>query len=115
MENIFSLEAPYCDVDLSPKWDYDFEKAVLLSCGGTLSSSLGSSLSADNDDDNQALAWGLGIELGLLVIIVVGVAFSLYQKGQKLQAELDGIERKDAAVDPEAARLPLHPIYVKRT
>ncbi len=23
---------PYCDVDLTPHWDYDLEKAILLSC-----------------------------------------------------------------------------------
>ena len=34
MDNVFPRGAPYCDIDLSPRWSYDLEKAVLLSCDG---------------------------------------------------------------------------------
>jgi ABC-type transport system substrate-binding protein len=95
VDNIFPLEAPYCDVDLTPKWDYDFEKAVLLSCGRTPKSE---SSTSEGDNDNKGLALGLGIGLGLLVVFVAIVAFSLHQKSKKLQEELDGISRKEEAV-----------------
>merc|ERR1712194_215424 len=29
---LFPLDTPYCDVDLTPHWDYDLEKATLLNC-----------------------------------------------------------------------------------
>ena len=32
VDSLFSKSAPYCHVDLTPKWDYDFEKATLLNC-----------------------------------------------------------------------------------
>ena len=32
VDSLFSKKAPYCHVDLTPKWDYDFEKATLLNC-----------------------------------------------------------------------------------
>ncbi len=31
-DNVFPRSMPYCDVDLTPNWDYDLEKAILLSC-----------------------------------------------------------------------------------
>ena len=85
-DNVFSIEAPYCDVNLSPRWDYDFEKAVLLSCGGTA-----------GEAGNNALALGLGLGLGAFVVIVGAIAMSLYNKNKKLTAELQ-MERKETAV-----------------
>ena len=32
VDSLFPKTAPYSDVDLTPKWDYDFEKATLLNC-----------------------------------------------------------------------------------
>ncbi|KAL7490864.1 hypothetical protein ACHAWT_000376 [Skeletonema menzelii] len=32
VDNVFPRSMPYCDVDLTPHWDYDLEKAILLSC-----------------------------------------------------------------------------------
>ena len=29
---LFSENVPYCDLDLTPKFDYDLDKAVLLNC-----------------------------------------------------------------------------------
>jgi len=31
-DSLFPRDAPYCDIDLTPRWDYDFEKANLLNC-----------------------------------------------------------------------------------
>lgn len=32
VDQLLPFSAPYCDVDLSPKWAYDLEKAALLNC-----------------------------------------------------------------------------------
>ena len=50
--------APYCDVDLTPKWAYDYEKAILLNCPET----------SDSDD---------GLSTGAIVGIVVASAAAL--------------------------------------
>ena len=34
VDNVFPRGAPYSDIDLTPRWSYDLEKAVLLSCDG---------------------------------------------------------------------------------
>ena len=96
VDNVFPLEAPYCDVELTTHWDYDFEKAVLLSCsdgkGGI--NSLGSSSNSSNDDDDNALALGLGLGLGIPFVIMGVLAVVFYQKSKKFQAELE-LTKKD--------------------
>lgn len=92
VDNNFPLEAPYCDVDLTPKWDYDFEKAVLLSCGGTSQSF------ATSEGDDKALALGLGLGLGLAITVLAIVALVLYRKSQNLESEIE-VMRKQAAVE----------------
>ena len=32
VSQLFQTSAPYCNVDLTPKFDYDFEKATLINC-----------------------------------------------------------------------------------
>lgn len=32
VDTMFPKNAPYCNLDLTPRWDYDFEKAKLLNC-----------------------------------------------------------------------------------
>jgi hypothetical protein len=32
IDKLFPTSAPYSDVELTPRWDYDFEKAALLNC-----------------------------------------------------------------------------------
>jgi ABC-type transport system substrate-binding protein len=32
VDALFPKNAPYCDIDLTPRWDYDFEKANMLRC-----------------------------------------------------------------------------------
>eukprot|EP00971_Amphidinium_carterae_P046943 924389-Amphidinium_carterae.1 len=63
-DSLFPKDAPYCNVDLTPRWDYDLEKAQLMNCavpetvtvtvtvpGGAVE---GGSSSSD-DDDNTGL------------------------------------------------------------
>ena len=51
---------PYCDIDFTPKWDYDKEKARLLNC------------SDDDDGLSDGVIGGLaalGVLLGLAIIL----------------------------------------------
>ncbi|KAL3939759.1 MAG: hypothetical protein SGARI_001251 [Bacillariaceae sp.] len=95
VDTIFPLTAPYCDVDLTPRWDYDFEKAVLLSCDGNITSlTVGSAESGEKDN---TLALGLGIGLGALVVVVGVVAVAMHNKNKGLEQELS-LARKESAV-----------------
>merc|ERR1711912_185521 len=31
-DSLFPKNAPYCNLDLTPRWDYDIEKARLMNC-----------------------------------------------------------------------------------
>jgi len=66
---------------LTPRWSYDFEKAVLLSCGGTSIEFA----SAEAESNALALGLGLGIPLALLAI----AAFVLHSNNARLKQELD--------------------------
>lgn len=86
VDNVFPRGAPYCNVDLTPRWSYDFEKAVLLSCGGT------SMEFASNENLDLALGLGLGIPLALFAIVAV----VLYSKNNSLKQELQ-VKLKEGA------------------
>lgn len=90
VDNIFPLDAPYCNVDLTPKWDYDFEKAVLLSCDGTVSGNEGTK-------NNNSLSLGLGLGLGALFVISALVAVNFHFRNKKLEAMLE-LRSKEGAV-----------------
>mmetsp|Transcript_10549 Transcript_10549/g.25465 ORF Transcript_10549/g.25465 Transcript_10549/m.25465 type:complete len:297 (-) Transcript_10549:79-969(-) len=106
VHSIFPLEAPYCDVELTPRWDYDFEKAVLLSCDGTAGSApivITSPPSVDpgepdvktetvvvtETENNDDLAMALGLGLGGLFVVVFFVACVLFNKNKSLATELE--------------------------
>jgi len=64
VDTLFPKDAPYCNIDLTPRWDYDLEKVKLLAC--TL---LPTALVGDTDDD-LAAGW-----IALIVIAsVIGAA-----------------------------------------
>jgi Bacterial extracellular solute-binding proteins, family 5 Middle len=86
VNNIFPLHAPYCDVDLTPKWDYDIEKARLLNCGN-------SAISWNND-----LAIGLGVGLACCCIFLAIGILVLFHRKKKLEADLN-LLLKDNAVN----------------
>jgi len=97
VDNVFPIDAPYCDVDLTPTWDYDFEKAVLLSCEGSTSATTANT--GDNDDDkNKKLALGLGIGLGGGLLLVAIMAVTFYNRSKAYEQELK-LTRKSDAVD----------------
>ena len=63
-------EMPYSNVDLTPHWNYDLEKAMLFSCPAT----------------SNKLILGLGIGLGLLFVLTFGVAMIYFKKNKDLEA-----------------------------
>ena len=86
VDNVFPRHIRHCDVDLTPHWDYDPEKAVLLSCESEEQKNKKSSTS--DDDDNKALAIGLSLGLGIPLLIVLGFFIYYFQKTKQYEAEL---------------------------
>lgn len=72
---------PYCDVDLTPHWDFDLEKAILLSCdletesdAAAEAESAAEAASATTTttsaaSDTNALAIGLKVVLGCTLLL----------------------------------------------
>lgn len=58
---LLPMSAPYCNVDLSPKWGYDLEKAELICAQGTLQASPSTSLTG-------------GAVAGIVIASIAGVA-----------------------------------------
>jgi len=87
VDNVFPITAPYCDVELTPRWDYDLEKAVLLSCDGT--SGNFAAKSADGESTDNSLAIGLAVGLGVPCVIALIAACVLYNRNKSLKAELN--------------------------
>ena len=85
-ENVFPRDMPYCDVDLTPHWDYDLEKAILVSCEGD-SASLSGSAAESSSSGKNSLALGLGLGLGAVAIIAVGIAFIEVKRNTALIAK----------------------------
>lgn len=91
VDNIFPLDSPYCDVDLTPRWDYDLQKAILLSCDGM-------EIEDAENDSNSTLALGLGVGLGLPLAIVGVLACVYYERSKKFEQELE-VKKSEQAVD----------------
>ena len=53
---LLPFSAPYCNVDLNPKWAYDFEKAQLFNCG-----------------DGSGLGTGGVVGISIACVVVVGL------------------------------------------
>lgn len=63
-DSIFPSDAPYCDIDLTPRWDYDLEKAQLLNCPDEASTS--------TETDDTTLIIVLAICIGCFLLCVMG-------------------------------------------
>ncbi|CAE7263627.1 nikA [Symbiodinium natans] len=72
VDALFPKNAPYCDVDLTPRWDYDFEKAQLLWCP------------AESAGENGDVTMTVLIVVVVVVVVAMGVvAFILFKVGKK--------------------------------
>ena len=76
VDNVFPNDAPYCDVDMTPRWDYDLEKAEYLNCP---------------EKPNRALALGLGLGLGLTTLVGLAVSFIYVRRTKVLESELEDL------------------------
>jgi hypothetical protein len=65
VDTLFSKDAPYCDIDLTPRWDYDFEKAQMLNCPAEPAQS---STASEEED-------GIDVTLVIVIIVVIVVVF----------------------------------------
>merc|ERR1712167_400585 len=68
---LFSENVPYCDLDLTPKFDYDLEKAQLLNCPSGKNSS--------KEDPNLLLIIFCCV-FGVIVLVLGAIATKLTQK-----------------------------------
>jgi len=68
VDTLFSKDAPYCDIDLTPRWDYDFEKAQMLNCPAEPAQSSTSSTASEEED-------GIDVTLVIVIIVVLVVVF----------------------------------------
>ncbi len=81
VDNIFPLDAPYCDVDLTPRWDLDAEKATFLNC-----------MTEKDESSNKALALGLGLGLGTFCAVLIFVVIFFFSRTKKLENELQFVK-----------------------
>jgi len=79
-DSLFPKSRPYCDIDLTPRWDYDFQKAHLMNC----------SPSPDEDHANTALILGLVLGIGIPCLALAAGAFIYGRRRgyQDLEAQL---------------------------
>jgi hypothetical protein len=66
-DSIFPADAPYCDIDLTPRWDYDLEKAKLLNCPDVAA--------AATDEEDTIAVWVWFLVCGLLVLLIGAMCF----------------------------------------
>eukprot|EP00536_Pseudo-nitzschia_multiseries_P000903 jgi/Psemu1/294211/fgenesh1_pm.11_\ len=72
VEQLLPEAAPYCNIDLSPKWTYDFEKAKLLNCPPPVNTTMSAEMS-----DAELSGGAIGgiviaslVMLGLILFVV---------------------------------------------
>ncbi|KAH8064924.1 bacterial extracellular solute-binding protein [Aureococcus anophagefferens] len=74
-DSLFNPLLPYCDIDLTPKFDYDLEKARLLNCPEveTVVETVteGGSSKKKSSDDDEALYGGLAAAFAVALLLAV--------------------------------------------
>jgi ABC-type transport system substrate-binding protein len=83
---LFPRDAPYCDVDLSPRWDYDLEKAKLLNCPVTVTDAAPAPApapAASNEDAGADAGFVVGLVLGIGIPLLLGVGAAAFVLGRR--------------------------------
>lgn len=109
VDNIFPNDAPYCDVSLTPRWDYDIEKALYLNCLPDLVNVEAEAEATEateatgvrqesttSSDESSAMAIGLGLGITSVVLFVVALVYC--QRSKSLQQEIE-LLRKEGATE----------------
>merc|ERR1740121_3436357 len=132
-DSLFPKDAPYCDIDLTPRWDYDLEKAKLLNCNPPqvvekvvetivekevevekvvekIVEKEGPVKIVEKDDDSgDDLPLILGVTIGVCVLILLVIGGACYVGGQRrgreglLQEQKE--ERKKQMSEPGATEV----------
>ena len=104
VDNVFPKDAPFCDVDITPRWDYDIEKAMFLNCLPEREIpepevvTVTVTEEAEPLEANNALALGLGLGIGIPAVLLLVTSITYAQKNQELKQKLEGLEAKEGAV-----------------
>merc|ERR1711920_48574 len=107
-DSLFPKDAPYCNMDLTPRWDYDIEKARLLNCPSG-SWDLGSSDGESGGSDGLIVV--LGIAGGIVCLVVIGAAcfyagrssgYSKFSEEQKRKKQEGGNPASVIGADPSS-------------
>lgn len=91
VDKLFPNNAPYCDVDLTPRWDYDSQKAELLWCPAP-----------SQTESDDALVIVLVVLVVLAIVAAAVVALVVYKLGKKRGAmEQKLLQSKEGDPKPE--------------
>jgi ABC-type transport system substrate-binding protein len=91
VDNVFPMDAPYCDVSLTPHWDFDLEKAEFLNCPVPVDPEIEVQVQVQVQkevEEDRRLAVGLGIGLGVFCLLLMLVAFLYVRRSNRLEKEL---------------------------
>ena len=101
---LLPYNAPYCNVDLNPKWAYDFEKAELLNCPVMPSPSPPPAPSsppmASDSDDLPAWAIIVIVIVCVLLVAVLTFAIIMYMREKSGNPIFSTLEEKTVSAKP---------------
>ena len=87
------MDAPYCDVDLTPRWDYDFEKAEFLNCPVKPEAEVEIQIQKQLEKD-KTFAVALGVGLGVSCVIMALLTFVYVRRSNRLEKEMQAMLMK---------------------
>merc|ERR1740129_1367719 len=115
-DSLFPKDTPYCNIDLTPRWDYDLEKAKLLNCNPPqivekeVEKIVEKEVPAATDNDSgDDLPLILGVTIGVCVLMLLAIGAACYVGGQRrgreglLQEQKE--ERKRQMSEPGATEV----------